>query len=134
MNEPIEFDELAFWLRNADVNPARIEVKIARSRFAGNHRDFASGLIEARLESPFGEMLVTCGWSAFAQVRRGDGWYVELRPDAKGQALATACPVAITGQEVVIPLDPAGEDLRGLAHDFWSYQDLAALILPLLPL
>lgn len=114
----------------AGTLPAGTEVTavIGRSRFAGLDTDYAHGLIEASLPSPFGMISVTSGWEAFTQARPENGWCVVARANAKGEGVFTELAV-VDGTDVC---EPSGEFLSEIAWQFWSYLDFDPYVLPLL--
>src|SRR3546814_20394857 len=111
MSESIEFSSFVDWLEHQGEIDGPVVVSVTRSRFSGHHQDFAHGLVEARLDSPFGRLSIISGWSAFVQPRRADGWYVEHRPDAKGQGITPKHPVFNLVEAVQIRSTPGSEEL-----------------------
>jgi hypothetical protein len=130
MSESIEFSSFVDWLEHQGEIDGPVVVSVTRSRFSGNHQDFAHGLVEARLDSPFGRLSIISGWSAFVQPRRADGWYVEHRPDATGAGITSEHPVVMTVEAEQIRLEARCEELAKAAWDFWSHQDLERYVTP----
>lgn len=58
MSESIEFSSFVDWLEHQGEIDGPVVVSVTRSRFSGNHQDFAHGLVEARLDSPFGRLSI----------------------------------------------------------------------------
>lgn len=128
MSKPIDFDALVAWLASPSACILAVSTTIHKRRFHGNDKDFAHGTVEAHLHSPFGPLRITSGWSAFSQPNPVSGWYIEPRPDAKGQGIVTGAGVFMVDEGEKIHLESNGEELASLAWDFWSYQDLASHI------
>lgn len=94
-------------------------VKAVRCTGHPNH-DRASGLLTRFLETEHGVIEVCIPWEAEGQTRQENGWIVREAPHRNGAYVKTEIPVQ--GDEGVE--DPTGDELSGVAFDYWSYEDL----------
>lgn len=130
----VDFYELAVWLRNYDrvieaqSLPCRVITKSVRTDLKPG-ADFAWGLIEVDLAFQGTQVTVRGAWEARGQARLADGWYVIDRPAAKEIGVETTLRIEDEG----VLLNSTGEELSGLAFDFWSYVDVSAQIIATLP-
>jgi hypothetical protein len=110
-----------------DLPPsARVRFRITHKKRSGGLMRHARGLISMSWMSPWGEIIVQSGVTAARQPRAEQGWYVLLVPDARGEGVVLPCPVIDDSGR---PLSSHSEELRSLAWDFWSYQDIEIPVL-----
>jgi len=127
----IDFDELSDYLAThaGELMPgATVQVEVNRPGKKGPRRSI-TGSITASLPSPFGILRLSSGWEANLQANTKQGWLIWPRPDTPGEGVTAPAPVMLDGK----PCAPTGEQLAGLAWDFWSYQDIQDAVSPNLP-
>lgn len=118
----------------ADDEGAGVSVRIDKIRCEGKASDFAHGVISVTLPTEVGPVVVTSGWSAWGQPRIELGWYVERVPDRPGEGIEIASRVFELDEVGEINfLSPTGEELAGLAWEFWSWRDLEDAVTSRLP-
>lgn len=129
---PVSIDALSAYLEGfcGDLPPtAGVEVKIVRKARRSASSAYAKGLITARWQTAWGNIAIHSGWEAQTQPDPSHGWFVMPEADAKGEGIDLEGSIV---NESMTPLPPDSDQLKHLAWDFWSYQDIAALVEPLL--
>lgn len=124
----IAFDELACYLEAhaGELEPGTSVSVVIRENRKRSIRKTVVGTISAAVSSPFGVLTLSSGWEAHRQSDPTHGWYVSLRPDTRAESVFAPAPVVLDGSIC----SPTGEELAGLAWDFWSYQDIQAEVGP----
>lgn len=84
------------------------------------YQDRASGLLTRFIETEHGVIEVCIPWEAEGQTRTENGWIVREAPHRNGAYVKTEIPVQ--GDEGIE--EPSGDDLSGLAFEYWAHEDL----------
>lgn len=128
----VSIDALSAYLEGfcGDLPPqAEVEVKIVRKARRSGSCVYAKGLITAKWQAAWGNIAIHSGWEAQTQPDPSHGWFVMPDADAKGEGIDLESSII---NESMTPLQPDSDQLKLLAWDFWSYQDIAAHVEPLL--